>query len=143
MRPSELPVSAGSLIRYLDATIGATAVLAPSEWKSHNRTFSQLKWCTFYDFGEPEVEVLEPVRMPKRGLTILHVAEPPSGGKARKALGRPGAVALLDEMPYTFCPYRLDSSSGEFEGGAWVNPNGIRRSRDVERSGIELVPGML
>lgn len=143
MRLPEFPVSAGSLIRYLDATIGATAVLAPSSWNSHTRTFSDLKWCTFYEFGESNVELLEWDRMPKTGLTVLHVAESPSGGKVRKALSRPGAVALSAGLPYTFCPYRIDYFSGEFVGGAWVNPHDVRLSRDVERGGIELVPGML
>lgn len=136
----DLPQQPGSLVEYKLGRLERPAVLAPATWDPQTRAFNGAHWCwPEYDLENngPYLDVLVPVGVSRKGVSVIHVAPSPIAGKPRRALRRPGAVATLDGEVYAYCAsYR----NGDDEG-AWVNPVLGVGPREIEHRGIEIVPG--
>jgi hypothetical protein len=137
----ELPTTIGSLVKYLPAPIGQVLVLARAGWDPRAQSFARPRWCgVSHDIerGVPRLEVFGDARVSREGACVVWVAPPPAPGRSRRALRRPGAVALLDGAVYAYCPNRLNGKDG---GGCWLNPVLGIGPRAIEHHGVELVPG--
>lgn len=140
MGGNKLPHQPGSLVEFKLGYLERPAVLAPATWDPRTRAFKGPHWCwpehELENVG-PYLDVMVPVGVLRKGGSVIHMAPSPIAGKPRRALRRPGAVATLDGEVYAYCPsYR----NGDDEG-AWVNPVRGIGPREIERHGIEIVPG--
>jgi hypothetical protein len=146
MDHTDIPTSAGSIVTFQSPGLGRwVAVLAPDGWDPRTKTFTWASWCRgSYDFVNSQAE--GPVQVPaneliRKGLQVIRIGPAASTPRAR-AMSRHGAVALMDGQVFTYCPSGIDRDN-RFTDGIWVHPAGdVRAAGDVERHGLELVPGM-
>ncbi|WP_394253515.1 hypothetical protein [Arthrobacter pityocampae] len=145
MHSDSPPYTAGSI---LDLNGGAIvlhewwATLVPTTWNSRDQTFTGLDWYTpHFDLEGVQDPELWPVPAKKiRKAVMLHAGPAPKlAGK--RPLHRPGSIALLNGIAYTYC---ANSSFDKRLGYAvWWNPVEGIAPEDIEHHGTELVAGRL